>query len=274
MTSTIRRARGPARGAAEVPRTAPQLQSLAPAATLDLFRRWRFEGDRHAREQLVRIHLPLARKLAGRYVRTHEPFDDLMQVASLGLVKAIDRFDPDRGVAFSSFAVPTMLGELKRHFRDKGSAIHLPRGLQELVLRVQNAEARLSSQTGHSPTIAEIAAYLDIDGESVLEALEAIATRSADSLDAPIESKAEDGSVTQHDTYGADDERYALVDTTATLSAALKRLRPGDRRVLALRVGQQLKQREIADRIGVSQMEVSRILRRIREQIHDQLGPS
>ena len=114
-------------------------------ATLDLFRRWRLEGDQRAREELVRIHLPLARKLAGRYVRTHEPFDDLMQVASLGLIKAIDRFDPDRGVSFTSFAVPTILGELKRHFRDKGAAVHLPRGLQELVLRVQNAEATLSS---------------------------------------------------------------------------------------------------------------------------------
>ena len=205
-------------------------------ATRDLFRRWRLEGDQRAREELVRIHLPLARKLAGRYVRTHEPFDDLMQVASLGLIKAIDRFDPDRGVSFTSFAVPTILGELKRHFRDKGAAVHLPRGLQELVLRVQNAEATLSSQTGHSPTVTEIAAYLAVDAESVLEALDTIAARDACSLDAPVVPDIEDGSVTTHDLWGAEDERYALIDTTVSLSTALKGLRPADRRILALRV--------------------------------------
>ena len=210
-------------------------QEWSKTATLDLFRRWRLEGDRDAREDLVRIHLPLARKLAARYVRTHEPFDDLVQVASLGLIKAIDRFDPDRGVTFSSFAVPTMLGELKRHFRDKGSAVHLPRGLQELVLRVQSAEATLGSQTGHSPAVTEIAAYLDVDTESVLEALDAIAARDASSLDAPIEHDTQEGAITRHDICGAEDERYALIDTTASLSTALKGLRPSDRRMLALR---------------------------------------
>jgi RNA polymerase sigma-B factor len=113
-----------------------------------------------ARDELVRRHLPLARKLAGRYARTPEPFDDLFQVASLALVKAVDRFDPDLGIAFSSFAVPTILGELKRHFRDKGSSIHLPRGLQELVLRVQVAETKLSEQTRRSPTVVEIADHI------------------------------------------------------------------------------------------------------------------
>ena len=219
----------------------------------------------------MRIHLPLARKLAARYVRTREPFDDLVQVASLGLIKAIDRFDPDRGGTFSSFAVPTILGELKRHFRDKGSAIHLPRGLQELVLRVQSAEATLSAQTGHSPTLTEIAAYLDVDTESVLEALEAITARDAYSLDAPVAPDTEDGSVTSHDVWGAEDERYALIDTTVSLSTALKGLRPTDRRILALRVGDQLKQREIADQMGISQMQVSRTLRRIKEQVDAEL---
>ena len=194
-----------------------------------------------------------------------------MQVASLGLIKAIDRFDPDRGVSFTSFAVPTMLGELKRHFRDKGSAVHLPRGLQELVLRVQNAEATLGSQTGHSPTVTEIAAYLDADSESVLEALDAIAARDAYSLDAPIAPDTQDEPITRHDICGAEDERYALIDTTASLSTALTRLRPTDRRLLTLDVRDQLKQREIADRIGVSQMQVSRTLRRIREQVQDEL---
>src|SRR5947199_5208122 len=116
----------------------------------ELFRRWRDHGDRAAREQLVVRHLSLARKLATRYGRTQEPFEDLFQVASLGLLKAIDRFDPDRGIAFTSFAVPTILGELKRHFRDKGWAVHLPRGLQELVLRIQDADVKLGSAGGRS----------------------------------------------------------------------------------------------------------------------------
>src|SRR5690348_18265652 len=145
----------------------------------ELFRQWRQDGHKAAREQLVVEHLPLARTLAARYARTQEPFEDLFQVASLGLVKAADRYDPDRGAAFSSFALPTILGELKRHFRDKGRSIHLPRGLQELVLRVQRAEEQLSSRTGRSPTVIEIADHLQLDTESVLDALEAIAARNA-----------------------------------------------------------------------------------------------
>ena len=122
--------------------------------------------------------------LPSRYTRTPEPFDDLFQVASLALVKAVDRFDPDLGIAFTSFAVPTILGELKRHFRDKGSSIHLPRGLQELALKVQTAETKLSEQTQRSPTVVEIAEHLSVDVEQVLEALDAIAARRAESLDA------------------------------------------------------------------------------------------
>jgi RNA polymerase sigma-B factor len=127
-----------------------------------LFRRWRSDGDRRARDELVRLYLPLARGLAGRYSRTLEPFEDLFQVACVGLVKAIDRFDPDRGFAFKSFAVPTIVGELKRHFRDKGWPVHLPRGLQELTLRIQDAQVRLSGETGQSPPVADIAEHLGL----------------------------------------------------------------------------------------------------------------
>src|SRR6201990_485781 len=140
----------------------------------ELFRRWRDHGDPVAREQLVIRHLPLARKLATRYGRTQEPFEDLFQVASLGLLRAIDRFDPDRGIAFTSFAVPTILGELKRHFRDKGWSLHVPRGTLELALRVQEATAALGSKAGRSPTVDEIADHLGVGGEQVLEALEAL----------------------------------------------------------------------------------------------------
>jgi RNA polymerase sigma-B factor len=235
----------------------------------ELFRRWRSDGDRAAREQLVVRHLSLARKLATRYGRTQEPFEDLFQVACLGLLKAIDRFDPDRGIAFTSFAVPTILGELKRHFRDKGWAVHLPRGLQELVLRIQDADAKLGSTGRRSPTVDEIAEYLNIEPEQVLEGLEAIAAHHASSMDQPIEAGQDEGTSTPHDTVGSDDEGYALVDTTASLAAAVKQLRRGDREVLALRFRDDLKQSEIAEKIGVSQMQVSRILRRATDQLRD-----
>jgi RNA polymerase sigma-B factor len=235
----------------------------------ELFRRWRDHADHAAREQLVVRHLSLARKLATRYGRTQEPFDDLLQVASLGLLKAIDRFDPDRGIAFTSFAVPTILGELKRHFRDKGWAVHLPRGLQELVLRIQDADAKLGATTGRSPSVDEIADYLNIAIEEVLEGLEAIGAHHATSMDQPIEANADEGTSTPHDTVGSEDEGYALIETSTSLAAAVKQLRRSDREVLALRLRDDLKQSEIAERIGVSQMQVSRILRRATDQLRE-----
>src|SRR5690348_9350546 len=187
----------------------------------ELFRRWRIDGDTVAREQLVIRHLSLARKLATRYGRTQEPFEDLLQVASLGLLKAIDRFDPDRGIAFTSFAVPTILGELKRHFRDKGWAVHLPRGLQELVLKVQDADAKLNSRLGRSPTVVEIAQFLEARTEDIVEALDALAAHRATSLDAPIETGIEDGSNTRYDLVGSEDERFSLVEMHASMKAAI-----------------------------------------------------
>jgi RNA polymerase sigma-B factor len=239
----------------------------------ELFRRWREAADVQARDELVMRHLPLARKLAGRYSRTQEPFDDLYQVACLGLVKAIDRFDPARGVTFASFAVPTILGELKRHFRDKGWSVHLPRGLQELVLKVQDADAKLGSRLGRSPTVIEISHYLECERELVLEALDALtAHRGVLSLDASMEIGSEDGSTTRHDMLGVEDERYSLVDLYASLRSAVKELPESDQLVLALRFDEKLTQREIAERIGVSQMQVSRVLRRITDQMRAKVG--
>jgi RNA polymerase sigma-B factor len=235
----------------------------------ELFRRWREDRDQDAREQLVHRHLSLARKLATRYGRTQEPFEDLLQVASLGLLKAIDRFDPERGIAFTSFAVPTILGELKRHFRDKGWAVHLPRGLQELVLRIQDADDKLGSAGGRSPTVDEVADYLNIDVEQVVEGLEALAAHHPTSMDQPHEANGDQGASTAHDTVGAEDEGYALVETSVSLAAAVKQLRRSDREVLALRFRDELKQSEIADRIGVSQMQVSRILRRATDRLRE-----
>jgi RNA polymerase sigma-B factor len=246
-------------------------RAIEQADSHELFRRWRSEGDRDAREELVQRHLPLARQLAARYNRAQEPFDDLVQVASLGLLKAVDRFDPERGLAFSSYAVPTILGELKRHFRDKGWSVHLPRSLQELVMRVQDADIQLTNENRRSPTLVEIAEYLNLDTEQVLEGFEALAAHRADSIDRPIDMTLEEAPATLHDTVGTEDEGYALVDTSASLAAAIKQLRRADRHVLALRFRGDLKQREIADLVGVSQMQVSRILRRVTDQLHDKL---
>jgi RNA polymerase sigma-B factor len=234
----------------------------------ELFVRWRARGDRGAREELVRRHLPLARSLALRYRHTSEPLDDLSQVASIGLIKAIDRFDPDRGVKLKSFAVPTILGELKRHFRDKGAAVHLPRGLQELVLQIQVAEAKLSSETGRSPTVVEVAQYLEVELEQVVDAFEAIAALYAVSLDAPLDREIGEP-ITRHERIGTDDDGYPLVETAITLGQAIRQLPDADRGVLKLRFDQGLTQRQIGARIGVSQMQVSRILRRITEELRD-----
>ena len=238
-----------------------------------LFKRWHSDRDSGAREELVQRHLGLARKLAARYARANEPFDDLYQVASLGLVKAIDRFDPDRGIAFSSFAVPTIVGELKRHFRDKGWSLHVPRGTLELALRVQEATAALGSRAGRSPTVDEIADHLGVGTEQTLEALEALAARQVTSLDVPVGGDVGDESATRHETIGAEDDGYAAIDASATLAEAVRRLPMVDRRVFMLRFRDELTQNEIAEQVGVSQMQVSRILRRVTKELRGWVGP-
>ncbi len=234
----------------------------------ELFIRWRKFDDQGAREELVERFLPLARNLARRYAGAREPFDDLLQVASLGLVKAIDRFDIDRGAAFSSFAVPTILGELKRYFRDLGWSVHVPRGAQELALKVQEAQERLTTKTGRPPSVNELAEYLELSIEDVLDAVETAAAHHAGSLDAPREDGDEEsGSLV--DVLGKVDGRYELVDETVTISAAAHQLSARERRVLALRFVHDLTQTQIAEQIGVSQMQVSRILRRALTQLRE-----
>lgn len=240
----------------------------ARADNRDLFVRWQKSGDPRAREELVDRFLPLARNLARRYSGAREPFDDLLQVASLGLVKAIDRFDVDRGAAFSSFAVPTILGELKRYFRDLGWAVHVPRGAQEQALKVQEAQERLTTKTGRPPTVTDLAEYLEIPIEDVLDALETAAAHHSASLDAPRED-GDDESGTLVDVFGQEDHRYELVDQTVTVSAAARQLSARERKVLALRFVQDMTQTQIADEIGVSQMQVSRILRRALSRLRE-----
>jgi RNA polymerase sigma-B factor len=234
---------------------------LASRRTDELFARWREAHDERARAELVEHFLPLARKLARRYAGTREGFDDLLQVASLGLLNAIDRFDPGRGTAFSSFAVPTMLGELKRYFRDTGWFVHVPRTLQERALKVQEAEAKLSARSGRSPTVGELAEYLEIGSEEVLEALEAAQAHHGTSLDAPIDD-GQGSRATVADTVGVRDERLESVDALATIGRAARELPERDRLMLALYFLKDLPQTEIAKRVGVSQMHVSRTLRR------------
>jgi RNA polymerase sigma-B factor len=226
-----------------------------------LLRRYHRRGDVAARDELVARFLPLARQLARRYQRGNEPLDDLVQVASIGLVKAVDRFDPDRGTAFSSYAVPTILGELKRYFRDSGWAVHVPRGMQERVMTVNQAVSKLSRELGRSPTAAEISLETGMENEVVLEALEAAIAYDAVSLDTPRTSEEEDGD-TYADTVGVVDERFELVEYKSAIGPTMQALPTRDRLVLKLRFEEDLTQLEIAERIGVSQMHVSRLIRR------------
>jgi RNA polymerase sigma-B factor len=241
-----------------------------PVTSAQLFERWRGAGDSRARDELIERFLPLARKLAARYVRSGEPFDDLVQVASVGLVNAVDRFDPERGFAFTSYAVPTIVGEIKRHFRDHGWALHVARGARERAQTVAEADAAIRADTGRAPSVHELAQYLECSTEDVVDGLQTIAAREAVSLDAPL---AVDSSVpvTRGDVVGDLDTRLHLVEERLTVLAAAGRLPKREREVLYLRFGAELTQAEIAERVGVSQMQVSRLLRRSLGQLREQL---
>lgn len=238
----------------------------------ELFVRWHQQRDTRARDALVERYLPLARKLARRYTGAREPFEDLLQVASLGLVKAVDRFDPSRGTAFSSFAVPTIVGELKRYFRDLGWSVHVPRGAQEQALRIEAAQEALSARTGRPPSVQELAQYLELSIEEVLESLETAAAHHSFSLDVPRDD-GEGESSTLADTFGEEDERYEIVEASATIASAARRLSPRERRILGPRFLKDLTQTQIAAEIGVSQMQVSRILRRALARLRELTDP-
>jgi RNA polymerase sigma-B factor len=233
-----------------------------------LFNRWRRYADRGARDELIERFLPLARKLARRYIPSSEPYEDLVQVASLGLVKAVERFDPDRGFAFTSFAVPTIVGELKRYFRDAGWALHVDRGAQERARRVLDAQQKLSAQSGRPPTIVELAEYLEVSQEEVIDGLQTAEAYDAISLDAPLQGDAE-GTTSRLDAVGNDDRRLQLIDDQATIFAAARHLTHRERQILFLRFGEDLTQTEIADRVGVSQMQVSRLLRKSLQRLRE-----
>ncbi|MCU4185814.1 SigB/SigF/SigG family RNA polymerase sigma factor [Acidiferrimicrobium sp. IK] len=217
-------------------------------------------GDVTLRDELVAAHLGLAEYLARRFANRGEPLDDLVQVASLGLLKAVGRFDPERGVEFSTYATHTIVGELKRHFRDRGWAIRAPRRMQELYLRLGKVVATLGQELGRSPTIAELAAEVEVSEEEVLEALEAGQAYRFASLDAPAPGDSEGESLATR--LGEDDPALLGAEHRATLSPLLSRLPEREQMILHLRFFEGLTQSEIATRLGISQMHVSRLLAR------------
>lgn len=232
-----------------------------------LFVRWQQQGDTVAREALVQRFMPLTRSLARRYDRSSEPFEDLLQVASVGLLKALDRFDLERGHSFPSFAVPTILGEMRRYFRDCGWSVHVPRGDQERALKVRNAQETLTNERGHAPTVNQLAVYLELDIEQVIDALQATEAYETMSLDAPRPGGDGESTTTYGDSMGQEDARYELIELDATIVAALEHVPARERAMLHMRFVEELTQTEIAARVGISQMQVSRLLRRSLDQL-------
>ncbi|MFD7130053.1 RNA polymerase sigma factor SigF [Streptomyces sp. NPDC059894] len=247
----------------------PQDRSGARAMFLEL--RSLTEGSpeyAELRNQLVRMHLPLVEHLARRFRNRGEPLDDLTQVATIGLIKSVDRFDPDRGVEFSTYATPTVVGEIKRHFRDKGWAVRVPRRLQELRLALTTATAELSQLHGRSPTVHELAEKLAISEEEVLEGLESANAYSTLSLDVP---DTDDESPAVADTLGAEDEALEGVEYRESLKPLLEDLPPREKRILLLRFFGNMTQSQIAQEVGISQMHVSRLLARTLAQLREKL---
>jgi RNA polymerase sigma-B factor len=239
------------------------------AGERDLWRRFVRHRDPAIREELVRRNLPFAKRLARRYRGASESFDDLLQVASLALVNAVDRFDPDRGIPFSAFASPTILGELKRHFRDRAWTVRVPRGLHDRMAQVDKAVAELTEKLQRSPSIGEIAERLELEPTDVLEVLEANHNRRPLSLDRPVGDETEEASPA--DWVGEEDKNFELVEGRVALDAALPHLDERERLVLRLRFVDDLTQSQIAEQIGHSQMHVSRILRRALARIREQV---
>lgn len=231
------------------------------AHTRELFRRYRLEGDEAARDELITMYLNLVKYLASRFRNRGEPIDDLVQVGTIGLIKAIDRFDIERQVEFTTYATPTIVGELKRYFRDKGWAIKVPRRLQELSFKVNQAVDVLTQKQQRSPSIPEIAEYLGVTSDEVLEAMETSEAYNFVSLESDRGGDGSDSfSILEY--IGRDDALMAGIEDRTTLQVAFKQLTPQEQRVLYLRFFEGLTQTEIARELDISQMQVSRLLRR------------
>jgi RNA polymerase sigma-B factor len=241
------------------------------ASERELWARFAKQRDPVTREELVRRYLPFAKNLALRYRGASESFDDLLQVASLGLVNAIDRFDPDRGAPFTAFASPTILGELKRHFRDRVWTVRVPRGLHDRMAEVEKAISELTVELQRSPSVGEIAERMGVDPAEVLEVLEANHNRRPLSLDRPVGGDDADESPAA-EWVGDEDQGFELIEDKLALEEALPRLDERERLVLRLRFVEDMTQSQIAERIGHSQMHVSRILRRTLDRIRNEVA--
>ena len=234
-----------------------------------LLRRYHEQGDLAARKQLIERYMSLVRSLARRYSYRGEQLEDLVQIGAIGLIKAIDRFDTDRGVEFSTYATPTIVGEIKRHFRDRGWAIRVPRRLQELRLSITSATAELTQENGRSPTVSELARKIGVSDEEIIEGLESSNAYSTLSLDAPDSS--DDSALSMIDVIGGDDEALEHVENRETIKPLLEALDPREKHILTLRFFRGMTQSQIAAEIGISQMHVSRLLARTLERLRESL---
>jgi RNA polymerase sigma-B factor len=221
------------------------------------------------RDKAIEAWLPLAKHLAHRYAGRGEPTDDLIQTANVGLIKAVDKFDPDRGVDFAGYAIPTIIGEIKRHFRDRTWSIRVPRRLQELRLAITEANSTLTHTLGRSPTVADISVHLGVTEEEVLEGLEGARAYNATSLSTPISA---DGTTELGDTLGGEDHEFEVAETRVALGPAMATLDDREQKILTLRFYGNLTQSQIADEIGISQMHVSRLLTKALTKLRSQLA--
>lgn len=245
-----------------------------PVDVESLFRQYKDTGDRSLREQLILMHDKLVRFLARKFADRGEPLNDLVQVGYIGLINAVDRFDPERGTKFSTYATPTIVGEIRRHFRDTRWSLKVPRRLQELNLAVRKLTDQMTHHLGHAPTVEEMAIKLQVTEEDVLEAMElGFVAYETVSLDAQIDSEGEAGSTTLSDFVGSTDNTLDSFDMNYRLKAAIDELEPRERLVITLKFYESLSQTDIAKRLTCSQMQVSRIQRRalirLREAMRD-----
>jgi RNA polymerase sigma-B factor len=244
---------------------------MTPTDDKQLLRRYHQEGDLQAREQLIERYMSLVRSLARRYAYRGEQLDDLVQIGAIGLIKAIDRFDLERGVELTTYATPNIIGEIKRHFRDKGWSVRVPRGLQELNVQISKLVEQLTVQFGRSPTIPELAEASGVQEEAVLEALESGRAYSSVSL-SPGGGSDEDGELDPLESLGSEEHEYEISEDRAVLAPGFKVLDERERRILHLRFFRGLTQSQIAEQVGISQMHVSRLIRRSLEKIREEIA--
>lgn len=237
-----------------------------------LLRRWRLDGDIEARQELITMYLPLVRSLARRYAARGEHFDDLVQVGAIGLIKAIDRFDLDRGVELTTYATPNIVGEIKRYFRDKGWSVRVPRGLQELNIRINKLIDELVPKLQRSPTINEIAQAAGVEPADVLEALETSQAYNSVSLQSPLGGEHSDEEAMLIDYLGQEEQNYDVMEDRTILAPGFAKLDKRERTILYLRFFEGLTQSQIAARVGISQMHVSRLIRRSLEKLREEIG--